>query len=56
LPEAEGGTQEGAPGGDGCRKEEEAHVFLENTDRGDQEGRPNCHDYRDYCYNIHGNS
>jgi hypothetical protein len=56
LPEAEGGTQEGALGGDGCRMEEEAHVFLENTDRGDQEGRPNCHDYRDYCYNIHGNS
>jgi hypothetical protein len=39
-----------------ARIEEEAHVFLENTHWGDQEDRPNRHDYRDYGYNIHGNS
>jgi hypothetical protein len=45
-------TLEGTRGGDGCRKEVEARMFLENTHRGDQEDRPNRHDYRDY--DIHG--
>jgi hypothetical protein len=56
LPEAEGGTREGAPGGDGRCKEEKACVFLENTHQGAQEDRPNHHDYRDYGYGTHGNS
>jgi hypothetical protein len=38
------------------QKEEEARVFPENTHRGDQEDRPNHHDYRNYGYGIHGNS
>jgi hypothetical protein len=52
----EGSTREGALGGDGCRKEEEACMFLENTHLGDEEDRPNCHDYRHYGYRSHGNS
>jgi hypothetical protein len=57
LPKAEkaAGTREGASGGDGCRKEEEARMFLENMHRGDQEDHPNRHEYRDYDYDIHGN-
>ncbi len=52
----EEGAWEGTQGGDGRGEEEEAHVFLENTHRSDQEDHPNHHDYRDYGYGIHGNS
>jgi hypothetical protein len=30
--------------------------FQKNMHWGDQEDRPNCHDYHNYGYDIHGNS
>jgi hypothetical protein len=48
-------TQEGARGGDACGKKDEAGVFSEDTHRGDQEDRPDHHDYYDYGTTVTSN-